>query len=311
MDTVLNDAATLRDTYGTVAFPAPQPVMDGQAARAIVDAALARWQGATPEDAHHMASVLADAFPDNEAPASYWDAAASKAFRTFFVWGHTHDFGHGVVRKGAMHLRHIDITAAAVQHGMLAADLTGRRVLDIGCWSGGDLLVLGGLGADVVAMEEHPVAAQAAARLAELVGLNTTVHSESFYADRPEWAGTFDSIYCSGVVYHVTDPMLFLRIAFAYLKPGGDIFVETMGMRDHVDSQCKYVGTLEKGWNWYVPNETAFGRWLVDAGFEPQSITVLRRPHNRLIAHARKAAPAALRETAGFSRPGSWLEGEV
>ena len=72
-----------------------------------------------------------------------------------------------------------------------------------------------------------------------------------------------------------------------------------------------YSGTLEKGWNWYAPNETALGRWLVDAGFDAQSVRVHRRDNGRLLACGRKKESRALRETAGFSRPGSWLEGIV
>ena len=76
-------------------------------------------------------------------------------------------------------------------------------------------------------------------------------------------------------------------------------------------SLCGYSGTIEKGWNWYAPNETALGRWMVDAGFESSSIQVYRRFNDRLLAFGCKTECRALRETAGFSRPGSWLEGVV
>ena len=76
-------------------------------------------------------------------------------------------------------------------------------------------------------------------------------------------------------------------------------------------SVCSYSGTLERGWNWYAPNETALGRWLVDAGFDPFSVRIHRRNNGRLLAYGRKSQPRAMRETAGFSRPGSWLEGLV
>jgi hypothetical protein len=132
----------------------------------------------------------------------------------------------------------------------------------------------------------------------------------SLYADSREWAGKFDFAYCSGVVYHVTDPLLLLRILFAYLKPGGDVFIETKAATGE-GSICSYSGTLEKGWNWYAPNETALGRWLVDAGFDAQTVRVFRRGNGRLLACGRKTTARALRETAGFSRPGSWLEGAV
>jgi 2-polyprenyl-3-methyl-5-hydroxy-6-metoxy-1,4-benzoquinol methylase len=300
----------VRDASLPASFPAPLAKMAPAEAQKRVAAALARWQAATPEKAQEFAAAMQKEFPDQAAPDDFWDTQASGAFRDFFVWGHDHDFGHGQTRAGAMGPRHIEITTEAMHLGMLPASLEGKEVLDVGCWSGGDLLILAGLGGKLTAVEEHPVAARASRRLAELVGLKAPVVQTSLYADDKAWAGRFDYAYCSGVIYHVTDPLLLARILFAYLKPGGEIFLETKATGGE-GSLCGYSGTLEKGWNWYAPNETALGRWLVDAGFDPASVTVFRRANGRLIAHGRKTARRALRETAGFSRPGSWLEGVV
>ena len=38
------------------------------------------------------------------------------------------------------------------------------------------------------------------------------------------------TFFTRGVIYHVTDPVLSLRILFNALKDGGRIFVETMGV---------------------------------------------------------------------------------
>ena len=209
-----------------------------------------------------------------------------------------------------MSTRHIEITAEALELGMLGPDLRGKEVLDVGCWSGGDLLVLAGLGSQVTAIEEHPVAARAARRMVELLGVQASVLQTSVYSDRREWSGRFDYVYCSGVIYHVTDPLLLLRILFAYLKPGGDVYLETKAVSGE-GSLCGYSGTMEKGWNWYAPNEDALGRWLVDAGFDAPSVRIHRRGNGRLLASGHKSEVRGLRETAGFSRPGSWLEGKV
>ena len=300
----------VRDPDDPQTFPAPQPVMSRVAADKIVAVALAKWQSTTPEGAHRVAAALEQEFPDQAAPDDFWHSESSGAFRDFFVWGHDHDFGFGISRAGAMGPRHIEITAEALHFGMLPVSLSGKQVLDVGCWSGGDLLVLAGLGGQVTAIEEHPIAARAARRLVDLLGMAAPVVETSLYADKKEWAGRFDYAYCSGVIYHVTDPMLLLRILFAYLKPGGDVFLETKATTG-AGSACSYSGTLEKGWNWYAPNETALGRWLVDAGFDAASVCVFRRENGRLIACGRKTEARPLRETAGFSRPGSWLEGTV
>lgn len=300
----------VRDKDAQMNFPAPSQVMTRAAADGIVAASLACWQSKTAADALRISNFLAEEFPDQEPPDGFWHEASSAAFRDFFVWGHDHDFGHGIKRSGAMSTRHSEITAEGMELGMLPSRLHDRQVLDVGCWSGGDLLVLAGLGGQVTCVEEHPIAARAARRLAELLGLDAPVIEASLYQDRPGWAGKFDYVYCSGVIYHVTDPLLFLRILFAYLKPGGEVFLETKATTGE-GSVCGYSGTMEKGWNWYAPNETALGRWMVDAGFEPSTIRVHRRPNGRLLAYGSKTERRPLRETAGFSRPGSWLEGTV
>lgn len=300
----------VRDAEQPQNFAEPVQVVSSETAGSIVAQALAKWEAATPEEAHRIASILKTEFPDQASPDDFWHTQSSIAFRDFFVWGHNHNFGFDVSRFGAMGPRHIEITSEALRLGMLPTSLQGKQVLDVGCWSGGDLLVLAGLGGQVTAMEEHPIAARAAKRLTELLGLKVPVIETSLFADKQEWAGQFDYAYCSGVIYHVTDPMLLLRILFAYLKPGGEVFIETKGATGE-GSVCSYSGTLEKGWNWYAPNETALGRWLVDAGFDAQTVKVYRRENGRLLACGRKTKSCALRETAGFSRPGSWLEGVV
>jgi 2-polyprenyl-3-methyl-5-hydroxy-6-metoxy-1,4-benzoquinol methylase len=300
----------IRDVDAPQIFPGPPPVMSREAADDLVAKALVKWQATTPEEAHRIAATMAREFPDQARPEDFWHSESSGAFRDFFVWGHNHNFGYGITRIGAMDARHVEITAEAIRLGMLAASLKDKQVLDVGCWSGGELLILAGLGGQVTAIEEHPIAARATRRLVELLGLEALVVETSLYADRQEWAGRFDYAYCSGVIYHVTDPMLLLRVLFAYLMPGGEVFVETKSATGE-GSVCSYSGTLEKGWNWYAPNETALGRWVVDAGFDVRTVRVYRRNNGRLLACARKTEARALRETAGFSRPGSWLEGAV
>lgn len=79
-------------------------------------------------------------------------------------------------------------------------------------------------------------------------------------------------------------------------------------MQEGVGATCSYSGVVERGWNWYAPTDETMGRWMVDAGFEAEHIQVHRRPIGRLLAAGIKTKAAALPETAGFSRPGSWLE---
>ncbi len=291
-------------------FVPATPVLSGTTALQTVEKALARWVPSDQTRSKQVFDALQQEFPDGASPKTYWHEAYERGFTDFFAWGHDQDFGHGHFRQGTMSTRHVEIVSESIEYGYLPQDLSGLDVLDVGCWTGGDLIALAGMGANVTAIEEHPISAVAAQRMCELLAVPAIVHSQSLYADKPEWTGKFDVVYISGVIYHVTDPVLALRICFAYLKPGGRIVVETKASK--LDGAlCEYGGTHEKGWNWYSPTLETMGRWLADAGFPRQDIGVHMRPVGRLLAGAVKGGPAKLPERAGFARPSSWLETAV
>jgi 2-polyprenyl-3-methyl-5-hydroxy-6-metoxy-1,4-benzoquinol methylase len=291
-------------------FVASSPIMKIDVARQAVLDALARWIPKSEKAAHDACFALQQEFPDGASPQTYWHEAYQQGFTDFFSWGHDQDFGFGYFRQGTMSTRHIEIVSESIEYGYLPKNLDGLSVLDVGCWTGGDVLALAGLGAKVIAIEEHPVSSVAAKRLCELLHVPAEVLCQSLYTDNPDWQGKFDVVYISGVIYHVTDPVLALRICFSYLKPGGRIVVETKASK--LDGPfCEYGGTHEKGWNWYSPTLETLGRWLADAGFEREKIGLHMRPIGRLLAAGIKTGPAVLHEKAGFSRPGSWLESHV
>ncbi|MEM0948335.1 MAG: methyltransferase domain-containing protein [Pseudomonadota bacterium] len=291
-------------------FITAEPSASASLVQARLEAAWARWTAPTQSEAESWLRRSEEKFPDEHPPDAYWTEGSSESFVDFFAWGHNHDFGHGVSRSGAMGPRHIEIIGECMEYGLLPTDLSGMNILNVGCWSGGDLLLLSGLGAQLTAIEEHKKSAASAEFLCDLVGANCTILTDSLFSDRQDWAGKFDVVYCSGVIYHVTDPLLLCRIAFAYLKPGGRLILETKAI-DAPGSLSGYSGTLEYGWNWYAPNEEVLGRWLVDAGFPIEDVRLRRRENGRLLSGSVKKEATPLPERAGFSRPGSWLEGRV
>ena len=292
------------------AFIPANPVQDYDLAEETVKRAIAKPIGFSPERSKEISEILEEEFPDVASSQEYWHENADEGFLDFFTWGHDQDFGNGYSRKGAMATRHEEILSECVQYGYLPEDLSNMAVLDIGCWTGGDVIGLVGMGADVQAIEEHPRSAAAAQRLCDLLDVPAKIVTQSLYKPVEEWRQQFDIVYISGVIYHVTDPLLALRICFSYLKPGGRIIVETKASGLEGPS-CEYCGTAEKGWNWYAPTLETMGRWLLDAGFERDDIKVHMRPVERLLAMAIKRTAKKLPERAGFSRPGSWLEEET
>lgn len=307
MTTIRTEGDRVRES---VVFAEATEVLNESSVAQLTSSALTKWNVATAQDAQRIHDVIAKEFPDEFDPQTYWTAAATHKFRDFFAWGHDHDFGFGFKRSGAMGQRHIEIVSECLKFGLMPSKLARLSVLDVGCWSGGDVLLLAGLGAKVTAIEENQRSADSATRLCELVKCPINLVTDSVYKDRKDWAATFDVIYASGVIYHVTDPMLFARILFAYLKPGGTLILETKASAGD-KSFCGYSGTVERGWNWYAPNRESLGRWLVDAGFDAEHIKLRVRENGRLLSSSVKTEMRSLPETAGFSRPGSWLEGAV
>lgn len=203
-----------------------------------------------------------------------------------FSWGHDHDFGSFRL-GGAMGDRHVRIIASLIDRGWLPGDLGGKDVLDIGCWTGGTSLLLTALGARVAAIEEVRKYSDAAdfLRLA-FAAQGLEVFCASIY-DLPEFEAIgerFDFALFAGVLYHLSDPLLALRILYGALRPGGQLLIETAGYEDDLPT-LRYEGPTvfvrggdeasrtRRGWNWFIPSTSALTQMLVDVGFEAVDVT--------------------------------------
>lgn len=203
-----------------------------------------------------------------------------------FHWGHNHDFGEFQL-EGRMGNRHIEVMTNFLSlFPVSIGDFQDKDVFDVGCWTGGTTLLLASLGSRVLAIDEVPQYADTSAYLVKHFGLDTQVEvrAQSLYECKADdIAARFDVVHCPGVVYHLTDPILALRILYNSLRIGGTILVESEGI-DHPEPLCRFdgsrviaQGTKEEmnrgGWNWFIPSPSALGRMLVEAGFdEVQSV---------------------------------------
>ena len=195
-----------------------------------------------------------------------------------FHWGHNHDFGTFKL-DGRMDDRHINILAEFMETYGLPQSLEGKKILDVGVWTGGTSLILAKLGAEVVAIEEVKKYAETVDYLAKAFGLkNLIVKNISLYDVEDQ--DTYDFVLFAGVLYHVTDPILSLRILFNALKDNGKLFVETHGVNVNSSVSLALVegpravtgGSAEEydrgGWNYFIPSEKALGVWLDAVGFQ-------------------------------------------
>lgn len=228
----------------------------------------------------------------------YLDPAVQRDLSIKYHWGHNHRIADDLVLEGRMGDRHLDLLARFMDGFGLERDLTGKRVLDIGCWTGGTSLLMAALGAHVVAIEEVRKYAETVNLLAGEFGLAERLICvpESLYEFLPKHADDFDIVLYAGVIYHVTDPLLSLRHVFGALADGGRCFVETHGI-DHPESQCVYegprffhsgAGELSRGgWNYFIPSARCLEHWCLDAGFAEARIAPLDAD-NRLHGVARR-----------------------
>lgn len=200
----------------------------------------------------------------------YQSPDAQRTLSTKFHWGHNHDFGTFKL-KGRMGDRHIEVLAEFIDHYGLPKDLTGKKVLDVGVWTGGTSLLLYAMNAwSVVAFEEVKKYVDCAKFIADSFGIALMFYDKSLYtlpASFHGWTSFFDYIIFPGVLYHLTDPVLALRILFNCLKDGGTLFIESAAQNDNGQRTLLYSGPTEPGWNWFIPTRDAIMRMCIDVGF--------------------------------------------
>jgi len=229
------------------------------------------------------------------------ETAVQRDLSTEFHWGYDHDFGDFQL-TGKMRNRHIGVLANfATLFPVTIEDFDNRDVFDVGCWTGGTTLVLASLGSRVVAIEEVRKYAEMAAFLAKSFGLEDRVKVEprSLYScNSPEFHDRFDIVHFPGVVYHLSDPVVGLRILYNSLRIGGRILVESAGI-NVAKPLCRFWGNksvqrdAHSGWAWFWPSPSALARMMKEAGFD-QIRSVWHPGLRRVYAFGVKAAEVAI-----------------
>ncbi len=99
-------------------------------------------------------------------------------------------------------------------------DITGKRLLDLGCGAGENSVYFAKKGAFCVASDYSPGMVEVALKLAENNGVQVegkTVNAMDL--DFPD--NTFDIVYASNLLHHLPDPQRAIREMYRVLKPGG------------------------------------------------------------------------------------------
>ena len=222
-----------------------------------------------------------------------------------FYWGHNHDFG-AFKLAGRMGERHIDELANFMALFPVSfEDFRDKEVFDVGCWTGGTTLTLASIGSKVFAIEEVKKYADMASFLVKAFDLSNRVsvnHLSLYDCNSEEFFDRFDIVYFPGVLYHLSDPLLALRILFNSLKVGGKILIESEGV-EREEPFCRFDGSLiyragtkdnltRTGWNWFVPSPSALHRMMREAGFDDIDTLLYRsrKRRKRLYGYGKKIA---------------------
>jgi 2-polyprenyl-6-hydroxyphenyl methylase/3-demethylubiquinone-9 3-methyltransferase len=155
------------------------------------------------------------------------------------------------------------------------AELSGRRVVDVGC--GGGILSegLSLAGADVLGIDLGEELLDAARRHGQESGAKAEYRCISAEALANEQPGAFDHVTCMEMLEHVPDPASVVRACARLVKPGGRVFFSTLN-RNLKSYLLAIVGAeyllnmIPKGTHDFStfirPSE--LGHWARDAGLD-------------------------------------------
>ncbi|MEX2594633.1 MAG: TIGR04290 family methyltransferase [Anditalea sp.] len=174
-------------------------------------------------------------------------------------------------------------------------DLSGWRILDIGCNAGFYTFELAKRGAKVLGIDLDPHYLRQAEWAAKVYGLEGKVEFRQMQVyDLWKINEEFDMVWFMGVFYHLRYPLLALDIISRKVKKM--MVFQTLMMPDKVEKTIKdnyHVNDrkemLEEGWpkmafiekelagdptNWWVPNHAAVEAMLRTCGLKPTGIPV-------------------------------------
>lgn len=197
-------------------------------------------------------------------------------------WFHQVDFGGGVVSPGRIRLDKIRRMSKLI----FDRPITGKTVLDIGCWDGAYSIEAARRGAARVLATDHFVwrSSWGDRRCFDLARTCLAPEIEVLDVDVPdlsvERVGTFDVVLFLGVFYHLRDPISTLERVAALATEVLVVESRIIAPFSRRPMMRFYPGAELDGdpTNWWAPNRACLDAMLRDLGF--RTIT-FRRPDRR------------------------------
>ena len=181
-------------------------------------------------------------------------------------WWHSIDLGNGQVTPGVHSLTELQ----GLYHSLeLPEDLTGRSLLDIGCWDGFYSFETERHGARVTSVDCWRPRNFFAAR--EMLNSKAEFHELNVYDIGKDKIGSFEIVLFMGVLYHLRHPLLALERVCEVTKDFAIIESHIIDkMRDSDGSVMEFYEFDELGGqydNWWAPNVECMAQMARSAGF--------------------------------------------
>jgi len=222
-------------------------------------------------------------------------------------WYHRVDVFPGVTTPGPASLQ------AFLLDQLGPGGFTGKKVLDIGAWTGPYTFEAERRGGQVTSYDIQDPEKSGYNLLRKIKGSKAEYVHDSVYNLASHFTDHFDVILFLGVFYHLKNPMLAFENIHAALKTGGVMLFE--------GAVLEYAYTLDPVWaarkdrmqpylevplayyttgdclghfsNWYVPNVLCLREWVASAGFDIGDMYLLPGG-SRAYGSARKLADVPL-----------------
>jgi len=148
------------------------------------------------------------------------------------------------------------------------AALNGKQVLDVGCGNGYYAWRMRGAGAKRVIGIDPTMAF-----IMQYHAIKKYMPEEPVYVipagidDLPQVKNSFDSVFSMGVIYHRKDPLQHLNCLKEYLRPGGELVLETLVIEGQKGDILKPDDRYARMRNvWQIPAVATAEDWLLSCG---------------------------------------------